>query len=73
VLSEAFTDDELVFFIEALPSEEELTKELAPLFPQRICAVCGRSLALYRRDAIACSNRCRTKRWRASPGRVLSA
>jgi hypothetical protein len=32
----------------------------------RTCAVCGRSIAGKRRDAITCGNRCRMRRLRAT-------
>jgi len=59
-----FTDAELAAFIDGLPSEEELAEELAPLFPERVCAVCGASLVMYRKDARTHSNSCRQKAYR---------
>jgi hypothetical protein len=59
------SDDELAAFVDALPSEEELVAELAALFPDHVCAVCGSSLLLYRSDARTHSNACRQKAYRA--------
>jgi hypothetical protein len=57
------TDEELQSFIENLPSEAELLKELEALgvARERRCRACNSSLALYRRDAVWCSSAC--KRW----------
>ena len=65
MLRKAFSDDDLAAFIDSLPDEEELTEKLAALFPERVCAVCGRSLVLYRKDAITCSDACRQRAYRA--------
>jgi hypothetical protein len=64
-MDDLMSDDELQAFVEALPSEEELVQELAPLFPERTCAVCGASMVMYRRDAITHSHACRQKACRA--------
>jgi hypothetical protein len=45
---------------------EQLLSEARDLLAlaERTCAVCGRSIARKRRDAITCGNRCRMRRLR---------